>query len=153
MTDRFICDRTLGQLCKLLRMCGIDSGYCDRSNEISVIARRENRVILTRNSRFREKPGIFFIEPADPGQQLKLIINKFRLRPAVKLFHRCLQCNGRLVSIKKTRIQDRVPYYIYTHHVQFHICRDCRHIYWPGSHYQNMLRKLSKLKIAGAVDK
>ena len=137
----------LGDLCKLLRMCGIDTAYCNCGKEIFIIARKENRVILTKNSKFCGKQDVFSIEAGDPVQQLEAVIQVFKLAPLNNIFSRCLVCNGLLKSIEKPKIRHRVPYYTYQHHSKFFICAECQRVYWPGSHHENMLSKIARLKL------
>ncbi|OGC38802.1 hypothetical protein A2Y85_08015 [candidate division WOR-3 bacterium RBG_13_43_14] len=143
----------LGRLCKLLRMCGIDSEYCNRGITILIAARKEDRIILTRNSKFRNKQGVFFIAPDGPEQQLEIVIKNFQLDAATELFSRCLECNRILESIKKTKVRDRVPFYIYAHNPAFFVCPECQRVYWPGSHYKNMLSKISQWDIISETNK
>jgi uncharacterized protein with PIN domain len=149
MEKRFVCDSMLGRLCRLLRACGIDTGYCSRSSEILLIARKEHRIALTKNTKLRDRHGVFFVEPNDPGQQLLMVNKRYRLNAGKnkKLFSRCLECNKELEPVDKLKIRDRVPFYTYIHNSLFVVCPQCQRVYWPGSHCKNMLDKLFGLEI------
>ena len=150
---KFICDGMLGRLCRLLRMCGIDSAYCNEATAILVLARNENRIVLTKSKKLTGKQDVFQIEPDDPEQQLATVFKAFQLNDFTNMLSRCLECNHLLEPIDKPNVKGRVPFYIYTHNDNFYICPECQRIYWPGSHYKNMLDTLSHLNIAGGKNK
>lgn len=139
----------LGRLCRLMRMCGFDTAYCDRGIEILAIARKEDRVILTRNTKLSGKPHIHFIETDDPEQQLSEVMELFQMHDHIAVLSRCLECNQPLKPVNKTRIRNRVPFYTYMHNDIFSACPKCQRVYWPGSHHKNMIARLSQLKTTG----
>jgi uncharacterized protein with PIN domain len=145
MSKKFVCDGMLGKLCKLLRMCGIDTLYSNRGFAILVEARKEGRIILTMNTRLRGKEGIYFIENTTPQRQLETVITEYRLHSSIQLFSRCIECNDTLVSIPKGAVKDRVPYFTYTHFDEFATCPGCQRVYWKGSHYKKMLKDILPL--------
>ena len=59
---------------------------------------------------------------------------------------RCPKCNAKLETILKDKIKDKVPQA--TLHVfnDFWICPDCGQIYWQGSHWQKINRKLTEAR-------
>jgi uncharacterized protein with PIN domain len=65
MAMKFICNGMLGKLCKLLRICGIDAAYSNQGMAILLEARKENRIVLTRNTRLQTKKGVFFVQTFD----------------------------------------------------------------------------------------
>ena len=128
----------LGKLCKLLRICGIDTAYTNRGIAILLDAKKEDRIILTRNSRLRNKKSVFFLVDPKPVAQLENVINEYDLKTQLAPFSRCIECNSKLRSIKKDSVRDKIPFYTYQHFDEFAICPDCQRIYWKGSHYKNM---------------
>lgn len=135
----------LGRLCKYLRICGIDTAYSNEGMKILISAKKENRIILTRNTILRGKEGIFFIEMNDPIIQLKRVITQFNLKDKMSFFSRCLLCNELLFFIEKEKIHNRVPYYTYKNFDEFAECPNCKRVYWKGSHYQKMLNDIEKM--------
>jgi uncharacterized protein with PIN domain len=140
MSKKFVCDGMLGKLCKLLRICGIDTLYSNQGTAILVEARKENRIILTMNTRLRGKEGVYFIDATDPPRQLERVITEYKLQKAIRLFSRCIECNETLVPTTKDAVRDKVPYFTYTHFDDFAMCPKCQRVYWKGSHYKNMLK-------------
>ena len=142
MAGKFICNGMLGKLCKLLRIYGIDSLYTNQGMSVLLVARREKRIILTKNTRLRGHEGVFFVEDSSPVMQLKDVINEYNLQNEVHPFSRCLVCNDKLVSTDKKSVTDKVPYFICRSFDEFAICPKCQRIYWKGSHYERMLEEL-----------
>ena len=145
MAKKFICNGMLGKLCKLLRICGIDTLYSNRGIVILVEARKERRVILTKNTRLRNGEGVFFIETSLPAVQLKNVIDKYNLQNEIRPFSRCIECNDKLVPVNKESVRDKVPYFTYKNFDEFAICSNCQRVYWKGSHYKRMLEDILHL--------
>lgn len=145
MGKKFICNGMLGSLCKLLRICGIDTKYTNQGIAILLEAKKENRIILTRNNRLRNKKGVFFVEKTDPVEQLEDIIVEYKLKTQIALFSRCIECNSELHAVSKKAVKDKIPFFTYQHFDEFAICPDCQKIYWKGSHYKNMKKNLMNL--------
>lgn len=144
----FICNGMLGTLCTLLRMCGIDTAYSNQGTAILVKARQENRTILTRNTHYKDKDNVYFLTSPHPLEQLLDVIQQYRLKDEIHLFSRCLECNVLLQPVEKLAVQDRVPYYTYTHFDEFSECPQCLKVFWKGSHYRKMIND-----IGGVLDK
>ncbi len=142
---KFICNGMLGRLCKYLRICGIDVIYCNEGMKVLLLARKEGRIILTRNTLLKGKEDIFFIESESLPVQLKTIINHFALTEKISLFSRCLCCNEQLICIEKEKVKGRVPYYTYKKFSEFAECPNCHRVYWKGSHYQKMLKDIKRI--------
>lgn len=141
---KFLCDGMLGKLCKYLRICGVDTAYSNEGMKMLLAAKKENRVILTKNTHLKEKEGTFFIESDDPLIQLKYVIKEFGLKEKLGFFSRCLLCNELLVPVTKGKIRDKIPYYTYKNFDEFAQCPKCLRVYWQGSHYQKMREDLER---------
>lgn len=142
---KFLCDAMLGTLCKYLRMCGWDAAYTADRRKIMLQARFENRVILTRNTQLKSKPGVFFLETDYLPEQLRSIMGKYHLVKPANYLTRCLICNEPLQPVHRTEARGRIPYYTFTKFRNFRSCPRCRKVYWRGSHYENMINRIKKL--------
>ncbi len=142
-----MCDTMLGKLCRYLRIMGIDSGYIKvgEGNQKIVLARKENRILLTRNSKLRELPEVFFITSDTADAQLKEVAARYNLDEGANFFTRCLLCNDELLDVKKEDVAGKVPFYTYKHFKKFARCPNCARIYWEGSHHKNMKKKLEAI--------
>jgi uncharacterized protein with PIN domain len=144
MTCRFICDRMLGTLCKHLRMSGFDTTYAGDSKKSFIEALREDRVLLTRNTRIRGHKNVFFITTGALHEQLRSVYDHFGLRDSMNFLSRCLLCNEPLKSAAKEDIRKLVPFFTYKNFDEFARCPKCRRVYWKGSHYQKMKRDIER---------
>lgn len=153
MAIRFICDGMLGKLCKLLRMIGVDCAYSNEGMAILVNARKEGRVILTCNSRLRNKENVFFIEASQPATQLHEVVNTHGLWDEIAPFTRCVICNEKLEAVAREAVKGKVPFYTYNNFDEYAQCPHCSRIYWKGSHYRKMIEEIEEIldkKIGGS---
>lgn len=133
----------LGNLARKLRLLGYDSKY-DSSIEDSILiklADGQKRVMVTKDenlAKSAEKTGIttVLIRGNDEIEQLLQIATKVGISSFVVDTNssRCVDCNGRIEPIDKIRIMNKVPPRIYEKQEKFWSCRDCKKIYWEGTH-------------------
>ncbi|UCD20384.1 MAG: Mut7-C RNAse domain-containing protein, partial [candidate division WOR-3 bacterium] len=135
----------LGRLSTLLRIIGIDSAYSNEGMAILLSARKEGRIIVTRNTKLRGRGGIFFVETAEPEKQLRNLVETYDLWKDIKPFTRCLLCNEELIPAKKNAVKGKVPYFTYRNFEEYAKCPHCGRIYWKGSHYKNMLSEVKEV--------
>lgn len=148
---KFICDDNLGKLTKWLRTLGYDTLFFDpiEDGELVKTALKDDRVVLSRDrelTRFKLKPGerILFIENERPLEQLKQVVEHFKLKtPKELIFSRCLICNQTLEKVDKEKIKDRLYPYVYQTQVNFMHCPQCDRIFWPATHVERMIKTLS----------
>ena len=148
---KFLADRMLGKLAKELRMLGYDTIYYRGENAYPLIklAREEDRVILTRNTKLipkRPEDRIIRVMEDKPPLQLRELIQKKVISLNEKnLFSRCLLCNILLDEIPREEAEGKVPDFIFYQQKEFFRCPQCLRIYWQGSHQDHMQKK-SKLR-------
>ena len=148
---KFIVDRMLGKLAKQLRMLGYDALYYRGEDVYPFIrlGRQEGRVILTRNTKLiprRPEDVILRITEDQPLLQLKELIQKANIEiDEGKVFSRCLLCNTLLDPISRMEVEGKVPDFIFYQQKEFLRCPQCQRIYWPGSHQENMQRRIEAL--------
>ncbi|RKX69851.1 hypothetical protein DRP53_06885 [candidate division WOR-3 bacterium] len=136
---RFIADGMLGGLGRVLRMLGIDcSHFSGPAVQLLLIAKRENRIILTRNTRLKGRKGVIFISSQRIIDQLKELNQNCDIKKLIRPLTRCLICNVEIVPIDKEAVKERIPYYTYLHFDEFYTCPSCHRIYWNGSHRKGM---------------
>jgi uncharacterized protein with PIN domain len=148
---KFIVDRMLGKLARELRMLGYDTVYYRGEDAYPMIslARREARVILTRNTKLipkRPEDRILRVTENHPLLQLTELLQKGYIRfDEEKFFSRCLLCNALLDQIPREEAEGKVPDFIFYQQKEFFRCPECQRIYWPGSHQENMQRRIEEL--------
>ena len=151
---KFIVDRMLGKLAKELRMLGYDTVYfrSDDPHQLFHLARQEQRLILTRNTKLAPKQPedqVITITEDKPSLQIKeLLLKKHISVEDDNLFSRCLLCNVILDDISRSEAEGKVPDFIFHQQKEFYRCPQCGRIYWPGTHQVNMQRRLEKFRKA-----
>lgn len=139
---KFVTDRMLGKLAKLLRLIGYDAEYVREAQEKDVERWcGEGVIFLTRGRRFEKLNinGIYFVNENYPVHQLKEIIEKFNLDLLEEnFFSRCLECNKKLIPAPEEDIRQKVPEYVQRTKKEFYMCPECRRIYWEGTHRVHM---------------
>ncbi|AIU70873.1 hypothetical protein TEU_11320 [Thermococcus eurythermalis] len=150
---KFIADMMLGRLARWLRLYGYDTLYgVEDDDEIIEIARREGRVILTRDSGLAERARKFGLNVILLGsnslegqvRELKRFGVEFQ-----ELFPpnaRCPKCNGSIRPVSKEEVKDRVPSKVYESYDEFYVCEDCGQVYWPGRQWREMLKIDERLR-------
>ncbi|MFC1682760.1 Mut7-C RNAse domain-containing protein [Candidatus Zixiibacteriota bacterium] len=146
---RFIADVMLGRLAKWLRIIGYDTLY-DRNIEDSQLIRnaaRENRILLTRDAELFDRGGFqgVFIEAQDLSSQLAQIIKELALKPTIAEGVRCPLCNESLHTVHKETVRELVPAFVYATQLDFSRCPRCGKIFWKGTHWQKIKRRLEEM--------
>jgi len=142
---RFACDVMLGRLARELRARGLDVKYDRLRGGMGAYrqAQADGRTFLTRSRRLKALPGTVFIESEKPAEQLEQVRQQFAVKQEEKPGNRCIVCNEPLEAISRDQARPAVPFFIYQIHHDFHRCRKCGRIYWPGSHVENMRERAS----------
>ena len=145
----FIADVMLGKLSKWLRIIGYDTLYYRdaEDDKLVTLAINENRHILTRKNSLKNRKDIknqlLFIIENNPTKQLQEVIYHYHLKyQPHKVFTLCLICNQKLEEIPSEIAKDRVPDYVANTQKSFSICPNCKRIFWKGTHYENMLKRI-----------
>ena len=134
--QKFAADRMLMRLARWLRLLGADV-LTDASltgADLLKVARRERRVLITRDKRLRTAPDVIFVESNSFRDQLREVILRLGLDAHPIAFTRCSQCNHLLVPVARELVLRRVPPYVFASHDRFSECEGCGRIYWPETH-------------------
>ncbi len=144
----------MGKLAKWLRMIGYDTLFFDGSDDSQMVgvALAEGRVILTRDTQIMKRGvvtsgrlKVILIQSDEPEQQMRQVVETLNLDCQSGLFTICLECNQPLVERSKQQVKDLVPPYVFQTQSQYVECPACHRIYWRGTHWQAMTRKLERL--------
>jgi uncharacterized protein len=151
---RFAADRMLGRLAKMLRLLGYDTLYSPKiaTADLSEIAGRGERMVLTRGTtekRFPRVADAFRVESEYAPDQLREVVERFRLNPRVGLWSRCTLCNAMIERVDKATVRDSVAPKVFQIYESFFRCSGCGHVYWCGSHVERILRNLETLLRTG----
>jgi uncharacterized protein with PIN domain len=146
----FTAEATLGKLAKWLRILGFDTLYSpDVLRKERINDRKKNRILLTRTARNRNRDTLqplVFITSNNPFEQLEEVVKELDLVASdIKPFSRCIRCNTRINQVDKDAVYGKVPDYIWQTHDKFQTCRQCRRIYWAGSHTRQSFEIIRQL--------
>ena len=144
----------MGKLAKWLRIMGYDTLFFNGSDDSGMIAiaLAEDRVILTRDTQIMKRRVVtrgqlkaILIQSDEPERQMRQVIDSLNLDWQFKPFTICLECNQPLVERSKQQVSNLVPPYVFQTQSQYMECPACHRIYWRGTHWQAMTKKLEKL--------
>jgi uncharacterized protein with PIN domain len=137
----------LGKLAKYLRFMGYDTYYPDgkmSDDEILKIARKEGRVIITRDKELARRSNGFLVKSINYEEQLREVIKRFNLNTD-NILSRCSVCNEPLIPVAKEEVRGKVPDYVYQNNDEFYICPKCHRIYWYGTHTAKIEKKIKEI--------
>lgn len=141
---RFILDVHLGKLSKYLRMFGFDTLYNNTYNDddLELHAAIDDRTMLTRDIGLLKRKNIksgYWMRNTAPKKQVIEVIQRFDLQPYLRPMSICMKCNGPIVPVEKQHVVHLLLPDTAAYFTKFYQCRDCRQIYWKGSHYKRMM--------------
>jgi len=149
LPPKFAVDEMLGSLARWLRIMGYDATYEKDHDDDSIlrISKDEGRVILTRDEELaaRGAPASVFVSSDDLDAQLRQVVGAFGLRADEKMV-RCTVCNGELEVVAKESLRGQIPDGALDNHHEFFKCRGCGKVYWKGSHWNNIRKRLESLR-------
>jgi uncharacterized protein with PIN domain len=151
---RFVADVHLGSLARYLRLLGFDTLYDNARDdaELAAIARDERRIVLTRDVGLLKRKAVVrghWLRDRDPERQLAEVVDALQLRRAMRPFTRCMMCNGRLTRVPRTTVATDVPPRAFSRYRVFLRCRQCRRVYWRGTHYKRLLGLIARVRSLG----
>jgi uncharacterized protein with PIN domain len=118
-------------------------------------ARREGRVILTRDRRLakeREAPAVLRIDSDSFRAQLRQVVEAFTIDPSAGLFQRCVECNAELRAVAREEVVGRVPEFVLATQQSFRRCPRCGHLYWRATHVERVRRELAAMGLGVCRD-
>lgn len=147
----FILDVHLGKLARILRFLGFDTLYRTDydDSEIIRIALEQHRIILTRDRRLLHDRRITharWLHSVMAEEQACEVIRRFQLEYDIRRFARCPACNGLVDPVEKETILSRLEPLTVKYYTDFFQCRECGKIYWKGSHYDRIVKKLNAIE-------
>lgn len=150
--SRFILDVHLGKLARYLRMLGFDAIYNQDWDDDAIIdlSLRQQRIILTRDLGILKQSRVthgYWLRHDEPQQQIREVLLALDLFNQLQPFTRCMDCNGPISPVDEAVIREDIDPDIIERYQEFRRCQDCLKVYWRGSHYQQMLRQVSELRL------
>ncbi|MFC1467293.1 Mut7-C RNAse domain-containing protein [Verrucomicrobiota bacterium] len=154
----FVLDVHLGKLARLLRLLGFDVLYRNDYEDAEIIrlSLEEHRIILTRDRQMLFNKTITharWLHSVYAERQAREVLERFDLYGQVRIFHRCTLCNGMVRRVEKSAVIDQLEPLTKRYYDEFCQCADCGRIYWQGTHYEKILRKLARLGVCAVRQK
>jgi uncharacterized protein len=151
---KILCDQMLGSLATWLRFIGFDTFFTNgviSDQELLAIAKKEGRVLITRDKNLlamakKNHVGHIPIDTISLDEQLQKVLKNKTIED-VKVLSRCSLCNTTLKIIEKRNVINKIPPGAYEQYNLFWTCPNCHKIYWRGSHYDKILKKVNQLKL------
>jgi uncharacterized protein len=146
---RLLVDAMLGRLVRWLRLMGYDAAYWrDGSDEALIAAAQaEDRLIVTRDRMLAGRRGVRAVLIAAEGLDEQIVEARAALGGAPAPFTRCSECGGELIDLPRLAARDLVPPYVWQTQTQFSRCVLCGRIYWKGTHWPALQRRLAQNQV------
>lgn len=151
---KFIIDHNAGKLVGRLRMMGFNSVFFTGEDDSLMVkqALAEDRIILTRDTGVMLRRMItsgrvraVLLKSESPEEQMRQVISVLNLKEEALPFSICLEDNEPLAPVTPEEIKGRVPPYVFKTQTHYMECPRCRRVYWRGTHWLAMLKRLEKL--------
>ncbi|HXG44018.1 MAG TPA: Mut7-C RNAse domain-containing protein [Gemmatimonadales bacterium] len=153
---RFLADAMLGGLARWLRILGLDAAYEPHvADRVLVLrARADGRTLLTRDRRLHAAERlapVYLVRTEGPLEQLREVIERFRLGHCLAPFTRCTRCNVPLLRLEEGEIQTGaatarpgIPEAAREQGAPVFHCPICGRLYWEGSHTRRMREAVAR---------
>ncbi len=148
---KFVADGHLGKLVRDLRLLGIDVAY-DRDaddRQLATLAAGQNRALLTRDRRLLMHSAVrhgYYLRSQDPLKQTVEVLRRFDLGPVLAPFIRCLRCNAMLEPAAKEKVLGDLEPLTKIYYDQFRRCAGCGQVYWSGSHFEKLQKRIETIR-------
>jgi len=113
-------------------------------------------VILTKDAQFMKRRLVtngklktILIKQDDPKLQMQEVVKTLNLNYHFNPFSLCLECNQVLIARGKEEVKTLVPAHVFETQIQYTECPACHRIYWQGTHWQAMVKRLQDLQGGG----
>jgi len=149
--QRFIVDGHLGKLARNLRLLGFDVAY-DREaqdQQLLGIMESENRALLTQDRRLLMHSIVrhgYCPRSQHADEQTIEVIRRFDLFDSIAPFTRCLRCNAPLEKVAKGDVIEKLEPLTKIYYEEFRRCTGCDQIYWAGSHFSKLQKRLEAIR-------
>jgi uncharacterized protein len=150
-STKFVADGHLGKLARDLRLLGFDVAYDRDADDRQLLAtmRERNRALLTRDRRLLMHAIVqhgYYLRSQNPINQTIEVLRRFALFSAIAPFTRCLRCNAPLQKVAKADVIQKLEPLTKIYYEQFRRCTGCDQIYWAGSHFSKLQKRLEEIR-------
>ena len=151
----FVADGHLGKLARNLRLLGFDVRYEQKANDRQLldVMTREHRALLTRDRRLLMHAIVqhgYCPRSQNADKQTVEVVRRFNLLELIAPFTRCLRCNVRLEDAAKADVIEKLEPLTKIHYEEFRRCTGCGRIYWSGSHFEKLKKRIQMIQATAA---
>ena len=134
-------------------MMGYDTVFFNGENDSLMVrqALLEDRIILTKDTEIMKRHAVttgriaaLLLTGDEPEMQVKQVVEALHLDRYYRPFSRCLECNQPLEEKSKEQVKEHVPPHVFQTQEHYMQCPACHRIYWRGTHWQDMHRRLKE---------
>ena len=152
---KFVCDIMLKNLTRWLRMFNIEALYPPSENDTDVVsfALEHDAIILTKDKEMCKRKAAkkcYLIMSDNIDDMLFEVFKKFKLELPDKFYPNfCPICNGMLKIMSKDDVEkekSKIPIKVLNNVKQFWKCNNCGKIFWKGTHWKKINKRLENLK-------
>jgi len=146
---KFAVDRMIARVARWLRMLGADAIFDESIDGAALlrIARREGRILLTRDKRLKTAPDVLFLDSNHFREQIRQILSRYPFDIHRDAFSRCSRCNTPLIAVDREVVRHRVPPFVYASNEKFSECPTCAHLYWSGTHPERIMLEVRRMGV------
>ena len=150
--SKFVADGHLGGLVRNLRLLGFDVAYPKNADDRQLleVMVRENRALLTRDRRLLMHAIVqhgYCPRSQNADEQTIEVVRRFNILESIAPFTRCLRCNAPLEEAAKAEIIDKLEALTKIYYDQFRRCPGCKQIYWSGSHFPKLQKRIEEIRL------
>jgi len=147
----FVADGHLGKLVRNLRLLGFDVAYDQKADDRRLLDLmvRENRALLTRDRRLLMHAIVqhgYCPRSQNAEEQTIEVVRRFNLLDLIAPFTRCVCCNALLKHAAKADVIEELEPLTKMYYAQFRRCAGCGQIYWAGSHFEKLEKRIEKIQ-------
>jgi len=150
----FLVDAMLGNLAKKLRLMGFDSFYSSSIEDEDLLnkAKTEKRFIITKDEQLSQNAKKMDIQLVNitSNDEIEQILQINKILNVGKFIisgntSRCSLCNGELQKTEKSLVLKKIPKGVLENIEDFWTCKNCKKIYWEGSHIKKLQQFMVEL--------
>ena len=143
---KFFCDRNVYRLAKHLRFAGFDTMTREELSmmKIDSLCVKDRRVFITRNKHLRGFTAkAIVLDSICVYEQIKAVLERYEVNKEL-ISTRCIRCNVKL-KVSRNEHNSTTPYpsSLEGNCKTKKYCSRCGRLYWQGTHYFDMLKKIT----------
>jgi len=88
----------------------------------------------------------YYLRSQNPLEQTVEVLRRFELGSILSPFSRCLRCNALLEPTEKEKVIGQLEPLTKVYYEEFRRCTGCGQVYWSGSHFTKLQKRLEEIR-------